>query len=132
DLLEKAAGVAGTMEAAARTLYRSLTRFKAYADYLQIWPGHGAGSACGKGLSAVPHSTVGYERRTNWAFGAASEEEFVAMVLAGQPEPPLYFAEMKRINKVGPRVLGGFRRPDRIAETRVGTLVEQALVIDTR
>ena len=56
DLLERAAGVGGTMEAGARTLFRSIQRFKAQPDYLQIWPGHGAGSACGKGLSAIPHS----------------------------------------------------------------------------
>ena len=69
DLLERAARHEGTMESAARTLFRSLQRFKSQPDWLQIWPGHGAGSACGKGLSAVPHSTVGYERRFNWAFG---------------------------------------------------------------
>ena len=58
DLLERAAGVGGTMEDAARTLFRSLQRFKRQPDWLQIWPGHGAGSACGKGMSAIPHSTV--------------------------------------------------------------------------
>jgi hydroxyacylglutathione hydrolase len=111
DLLEKAAKIVGTMEAGARTLYRSLNRFKQLPDYLQIWPGHGAGSACGKALGAVPFSTLGYEKIANWGFGAATEDEFVEMVLAGQPEPPKYFAEMKRINKEGPRLLGGFHRP---------------------
>ena len=48
-----------------------------HEDWLQIWPGHGAGSSCGKGISAVPHSTLGYERRFNWAFRAADEEDFV-------------------------------------------------------
>src|SRR5690606_42044174 len=53
--------------------------------------------------------------------------------LVGQPEPPKYFAEMKRINKEGPRVLGGLRRPQRLAETRLPRLMEQgALVVDTR
>jgi hydroxyacylglutathione hydrolase len=133
DLLERAAKVEGTMEAAARTLFRSLERFKRYPDWLQIWPGHGAGSACGKGLSAVPHSTVGYERRFNWAFEDMTEDQFVARVLAGQPEPPAYFAEMKRINKEGPRALGGFRRPERLAGRRLAGLLEAgALVIDTR
>lgn len=69
DLLERAAKVAGTMESAARTLFRSLQRFASRPDYLQIWPGHGAGSACGKALGAVPQSTLGYERVVNWAFG---------------------------------------------------------------
>ncbi|CAA9340091.1 MAG: MBL-fold metallo-hydrolase superfamily, partial [uncultured Gemmatimonadaceae bacterium] len=107
DLLEKAAGQAGTMEAGARTLFRSLERFRALPDHLQLWPGHGAGSACGKALGAVPSSTVGYERRANWGVATLDEEEFVRLVLAGQPEPPRYFAEMKRVNRAGPRLLGG-------------------------
>jgi hydroxyacylglutathione hydrolase len=111
DLLERAARVEGTMDAAARTLFRSIQRFKSQPDYLQIWPGHGAGSACGKGMSAIPHSTVGYERRFNWAFGVTDEAEFVRLVLEGQPDPPRYFGAMKRINKEGPRALGGLPRP---------------------
>lgn len=106
DLLERAARQAGTMDASARQLFRSLRRLEQYPDYLQLWPGHGAGSACGKALGAVPQTTLGYERRFNWAFAVRSEDEFVRTVLAGQPEPPSYFAEMKRINKSGPRILG--------------------------
>jgi hydroxyacylglutathione hydrolase len=133
DLLEKAANVRGTMEAGARTLFRSLEKFKQYPDYLQIFPGHGAGSACGKGISSVPNSTVGYERMFNWAFSYEDEEEFVQAVLAGQPEPPKYFAQMKRINQEGPRILGGIKRPQRLAENRLEKLLgEGALVIDTR
>ncbi len=133
DLLEKAARMEGTMEAGARTLFRSLQKFKEYPDYLQVLPGHGAGSACGKGISSVPNSTVGYERLFNWAFSYTDEDEFVQAVLAGQPEPPKYFAQMKKINKEGPRVLGGFRRPQRLGENRLEKLLEQgAIVIDTR
>ena len=133
DLLEKAAKMVGTMEAGARTLFKSLQRFKQLPDYLQIWPGHGAGSACGKALGAVPFSTIGYERIANWGFTVSDEREFVEMVLAGQPEPPRYFAEMKRINKEGPRVLGGFRRPERLPASRVeGLLADGELVVDTR
>ena len=133
DLLEKAAKVQGTMEASARTLFRSLQRFKAYPDYLQLWPGHGAGSACGKGLSAVPQSTVGYERRFNWALAVDDEDEFVRQVLTGQPEPPAYFAEMKRINRDGPRVLNGFATPQWLPEVRLPeVLARKALVIDAR
>jgi hydroxyacylglutathione hydrolase len=133
DLLEKAAKVEGTMDQAARTLFRSLQTFKLQPDYLQIWPGHGAGSACGKGLSAIPHSTVGYERMFNWAFAITDEDEFVRQVLAGQPDPPRYFAEMKRINRDGPSVLGKFTTAPRVEATRLGELLTQgAIVIDTR
>ena len=133
DLLERAAQIEGTIEQAARTLFRSLQPFKRYPDWLQIWPGHGAGSACGKGLSAVPHSTVGYEHLSNWAFAYDNEDAFVRAVLAGQPEPPKYFAEMKRINKEGPRVLHGFRRPERLPLTQLDqALSSKAIVVDTR
>jgi hydroxyacylglutathione hydrolase len=133
DLLEKAAGVSNTMEPGARALYRSIQRLKAFPDYLQIWPGHGSGSACGKSLGAVPQSTLGYERIANWALQDMTEEEFVTRVLAGQPEPPRYFAEMKRINKTGPRMLGGHRSPPQLPPERILELTEWgALVIDTR
>jgi hydroxyacylglutathione hydrolase len=134
DLLEKAAGVAGTMEAGARSLFASLRRFKAQQpDWLQIWPGHGAGSACGKGMSAVPHSTLGYEKLFNWALSEESEDAFVRAVLAGQPEPPKYFAQMKRINREGPEILNGFPQPQRMEpDALAGVLESGAMVVDTR
>ena len=134
DLLEKAAGVRGTMDAAARSLFRSLARFRAeQPDWLQIWPGHGAGSACGKGIGAIPQSTMGYEALTNWAFAHDDEDAFVRAVLEGQPEPPKYFAEMKRINKVGPRILDGFPEPPTLEPARLGpTLAGDAVVVDAR
>ncbi len=133
DLLEKAAKMQGTAEAGARQLFKSLAWFKTLPDHLQIWPGHGAGSACGKGMSAVPQSTVGYERRFNWAFGIEDEATFVKQVLEGQPEPPRYFAEMKRVNRDGPALLAGVARPPRVAEHRLASLLDAgAVVVDTR
>ncbi|HTH64468.1 MAG TPA: rhodanese-like domain-containing protein [Gemmatimonadales bacterium] len=133
DLLERAANVQGTMVASARQLFQSLQLLRALPDHLQIWPGHGAGSACGKSLGALPQSTLGYERIANWAFHIADETAFVNAVLEGQPEPPPYFGEMKRINRDGPRILGGWRRPQRIAAARVGELLAQGtLLVDTR
>lgn len=102
DLLERAAGIEGTMEAGARTLYKSLQEFLNRAtDGLQIWPAHGAGSACGKSLGAVAATTVGYEKLANWAFRSGSEVAFVNEVLSGQPDPPKYFKTMKHLNKIG-------------------------------
>jgi hydroxyacylglutathione hydrolase len=133
DLLERAAKVRGTMEEGARQLFRSLKRFRALPEYLQIWPGHGAGSACGKALGAVPQSTLGYEKRFNWAFGISDEAEFARAVLAGQPEPPRYFAEMKRINRSGPRVLGEYPPIVRLpSETLSATLAGGDPIVDTR
>jgi hydroxyacylglutathione hydrolase len=133
DLIERAVQVRGSMEESARQLFRSLQRFRTLPDYLQIWPGHGAGSACGKALGAVPQSTLGYEKRFNWAFGITVENDFVRAVLDGQPDPPRYFAEMKRINQAGPRLLGGIRRPARLpVETLSAVLNAGAVVVDTR
>jgi hydroxyacylglutathione hydrolase len=133
DLLERAAGRVGTMEAGAHALFHSLEKFRELPDHLQVWPGHGAGSACGKALGAVPSTTVGYEKIGNWGVATTDEDEFVRMVLEGQPEPPKYFAMMKRINKEGPRILGGLPRPARLPAARLAALLgEGAAVVDTR
>ncbi|MEP7116887.1 MAG: rhodanese-like domain-containing protein, partial [Acidobacteriota bacterium] len=126
------ANIKGTMEKGARVLWNSLQKFSSHEDWLQIWPGHGAGSACGKGISAIPYSTLGYERRFNWAFTTKTEDDFVARVLEGQPEPPTYFATMKMLNQRGPEM----RRttlPPRLDASRLAAVVAAgALVVDTR
>ena len=136
DLLESAAGMHGLREPSARTLYGSLPRFQALQDYIQVWPAHGAGSTCGKALGAVPQTTVGYEKLYNASLGAAAggEDAFVESILAGQPEPQMYFARMKRDNKLGAPVLGGLPSPRKITATELGQLVddENTLIIDTR
>jgi hydroxyacylglutathione hydrolase len=133
DLLERATGLTGTMEAGALTLFHSLRRFRALPDHLQVWPGHGAGSACGKALGAIPSTTVGYEKLGNWGVAATDETEFVRTVLAGQPEPSRYFAEMKRINKEGPRVLGAFPRPAHLGASSLDALLATGeVIVDTR
>jgi hydroxyacylglutathione hydrolase len=121
------------METGARQLFQSLQRFAGRPDYLQLWPGHGAGSACGKALGAVPSTTLGYEKVANWAFGLTDEDEFVRAVLAGQPEPPAYFAEMKRINRDGPALLGAWPRPPMLAATALAEVLRQGgVVVDVR
>ena len=133
DLLEKAAGIANTSVAGARDMYRSVQRFKTLPDYLQVWPAHGAGSACGKGLGAIPSTTVGYEKLFNTALSYEDEETFVRMLLDGQPEPPKYFAVMKRVNKEGPTVLGERTPTPRLALAELATLLADGeTVVDTR
>ncbi len=133
DLLEKAAGLANTAVTAARDMFRSLQRFRQLPDYLQVWPAHGAGSACGKGLGAIPSSTVGYEKRFNPAMAYDDEEAFVEYLLADQPEPPRYFAIMKRVNKEGPRLLQDLASPSHLPANRLPQLLEKgAQIIDTR
>jgi hydroxyacylglutathione hydrolase len=137
DLLESAAGQAGVMEPSARTLYASLRATADLPEHLQILPAHGAGSACGKALGAVPSSVMGYERKFNAAFREAltgSEDQFVEHILAGQPEPPLYFARMKRDNKLGPALLtdGKPPTPKRITADQLGEWIGKAAILDLR
>lgn len=133
DLLETAAGFAGTKALGARQQLASIRRLAALPDYLQVWPGHGAGSACGKALGAIPSTTLGYERLFNPAFQRSDEASFVAWLLDGQPEPPRYFAQMKRVNRDGPALLRDLPRPatlDRAAVER--ELAAGGQVIDLR
>lgn len=132
DLLERAAKVMGTMVAGARQLFASLQRLASLPDHLQIWPGHGAGSACGKALGAMPTSTLGYERRTNWAFAIDDAERFVTAVLEGQPAPPTYFGTMKRINRDGAPVLGEQGNVPTLPSSELSQALRDAQVVDLR
>ena len=131
DLLETAAGLEGTKERAARELVDSAHRFLQLPDYLQVLPAHGAGSACGKALGAVPQSTVGYERRFNAALADLDDEDrFVERMLSGQPSPPLYFARMKRQNRDGVPLLEKVPAPE--SRTPEQMLDEGLAVVDLR
>ena len=90
DLL---ASVGVTADELARLLYHSLhDRLLALPDATKVFPAHGAGSACGKQLSTETVSTIGEQRRTNYALAPMSEDEFVDAVTQGQSVAPLYFA----------------------------------------
>src|SRR5689334_15752548 len=133
DLLEEAAGFAGTKVSSARAQFANVQGLRDLPDYLQVWPGHGAGSACGKGLGAVPSTTLGYEKLFNPAFQIADENEFVDWLLDSQPEIPRYFGHMKRVNKTGPVLLGELSAPRRLADQSVlKSVAQDFFVIDTR
>lgn len=137
DLLEEAAGVMGTAEPGARRMFRSLKeKFLTLPDYVQIWPGHGAGSACGKALGAVASTTVGYERLFAWwadYLRRGDEEGFVQALLEGQPEAPYYFATMKRLNRDGMPILAGQPLPSQLSVEQFHQALQAgALLVDTR
>ncbi|GAA1050177.1 MBL fold metallo-hydrolase [Arthrobacter russicus] len=110
DLLDEAAGGTDTRYEGARQLFCSLReKLLTLPDYVQIYPAHGSGSACGRALGSVPSTTVGYERRFSWwgrHLDADDESQFVIELLAGQADAPAYFGRMKRQNRNGPQVLG--------------------------
>ena len=106
DLLDEVAGGQDSRYAGAKQLFNSLkTKFLTLPDYVQVWPGHGAGSACGKALGAISSTTVGYEKTVAWWVSYLNnndEQGFIDALLDGQPDAPQYFARMKRHNKQGP------------------------------
>ncbi|MFD5463871.1 rhodanese-like domain-containing protein [Kitasatospora sp. NPDC127059] len=97
DLLASA-GV--TAEELGRMLYRSVQhRLMGLPDEVRVFPAHGAGSACGKNLSTEKQSTIGAQRATNYACQPMSEDDFVAIVTAGQSAAPGYFAYDATLNR---------------------------------
>ena len=134
DLLEKAAGLKGTQDIGANQMFESINLFSNLPDYVQVWPGHGAGSACGKALGAVPSTTIGYEKKRNWAFQyGADKEGFVKFLLADQPESPKYFAKMKELNKVDRALLTEVPDLKQLTPNELLTAMNQGIkVIDTR
>jgi glyoxylase-like metal-dependent hydrolase (beta-lactamase superfamily II) len=91
-----------SVEEMARTLYRSLTeRLLSLPDHLMLYPSHYSGSVCGRGLSANPGSTIGFERRHNPALQLASEDAFVRALLDDIPPAPPHQAEIVAANRAG-------------------------------
>jgi glyoxylase-like metal-dependent hydrolase (beta-lactamase superfamily II) len=91
-----------TVEEMARTLHRSLTRrLMTLPDHVLLYPGHYSGSVCGRGLSANPASTIGFERAHNPALQFASEDEFVEALLRDIPPAPSQQAEIVAANRAG-------------------------------
>ena len=101
DLLgeERSRELAGQLHASL------MDKLLALPDPVQVHPGHGAGSLCGTAIGSAPHSTIGHERRHNPMLQHRSRQAFVDAVLQDLPETPAYFAELKRVNRIGPPLL---------------------------
>jgi hydroxyacylglutathione hydrolase len=100
------AGGEHTVEEMARMLYRSLTeRLLTLPDHLVLYPSHYSGSVCGRGLSANPISSVGFERRHNTALQLSSEGEFVAALTKDIPAAPEQQAAIVAANRSGSRLV---------------------------
>lgn len=118
----------------AEQLYQTVAdRLGRLADDLIVYPGHTAGSACGKKIGDAPTTTVGREKRFGYAFQAGTEEAFARIVLADMPAPPTYYPFVKRINAAGPALLrdlagGEPLLPGRVVEHQA----QGGVVIDAR
>ncbi|WP_435414235.1 MBL fold metallo-hydrolase [Polaribacter aestuariivivens] len=102
DLREKAGNMKSKREELAEMMYKTVTtKFSHLPDNSIVYPAHGAGSLCGKSMSDANKSTLGDERKNNWAFQKQSKEEFIDTLLDGQPFIPSYFGFNVDINKIG-------------------------------
>ncbi len=133
DLLASS-GSSFTADMLARLLYHSLhERILDLPDETRVFPAHGAGSACGKQLSSETSSTLGEQRRSNYALAAMTEDEFVAVVTEGQPVRPHYFSFDAQRNRQAHSLLDEHSPPPSLDLT---TVLERqrlgALALDTR
>jgi hydroxyacylglutathione hydrolase len=123
-----------TKEALAEMMYESLnTKIKPLHDRVIVYPAHGPGSACGKNIGKETFSTIGEQRKNNYALADVSKEAFIDMLTTGLSAPPAYFFEDARINKMGYLPLEavvekGLNKLS-IAELKAN---KTAIVIDTR
>lgn len=93
----------------AKELFRSVFEIAVnLPDSLEIYPNHGAGSLCGKGISSNESSTIGNEKKYNPAFERRDESSWISNILKGMPPAPPYFSRMKKINITGAPILGEY------------------------
>ena len=136
DLAQKAGSV--TKEDLAGWLFDSLrNKIMPLADEVLVYPGHGAGSACGKNMSDETWDTLGHQKETNYALRAdMTRDEFIAEVTAGLMPPPQYFAKNAKLNKTGYGSIDDVLERGAVAlePEAFEAMVEsqEALVLDTR
>ncbi|MGQ9806595.1 MAG: MBL fold metallo-hydrolase [Chlorobiales bacterium] len=136
DLAQKATGL--TQEQLAAHLFHSLrTKLMTLGDEVIVYPAHGAGSACGKNMSKETVSTIGAQKRFNYALREnMTEEEFIKEVTAGLLPPPMYFGFNVAMNKKGYESLNTVKsrgmKPLSPDEFEVAAEATNALILDTR
>ncbi len=123
-----------TKEELADKLYDSLhNKLMTLPDTTKVYPAHGAGSACGKNLSTELWSTMGEQRKTNYALRASSKEKFVELVTEGQPPAPGYFVYNAILNRKGRELLDEAEMPAAMSYDEVREAIKAgAILVDGR
>ena len=131
DLL---ASVGVTAEELGRMLYDSVQhKLMRLPDDVRVFPAHGAGSACGKNLSTEKQSTIGEQRRLNYACQPMSEDAFLEVVTGGQPTAPAYFVYNATLNKAERSVRDTDAAIPVLTDEQVDeALADGALLVDAR
>ena len=126
-----AAGAGYTPQQMASMMYDSLhEKLLKLDDAVEVYPAHGAGSLCGKNISKETSSTIGQQRRFNYALQPMPKEEFVRMMTADLAEAPRYFSYDATTNRRGARALGEIPRPARLTADEVKKW--DGIVLDVR
>ncbi len=123
-----------TAEQMAAMLYDSLhDKLLKLDDAVEVFPAHGAGSLCGRNISRDTSSTIGEQRRSNYALEPMPKERFVRMMTSDLPEAPAYFAMDAALNREGPGPIGGRSTPARLSPAEVALHANQGgVVLDVR
>jgi glyoxylase-like metal-dependent hydrolase (beta-lactamase superfamily II)/rhodanese-related sulfurtransferase len=131
DLL---ASIGYTRDELADLLYDSLhEQLMTLPDETRVFPGHGAGSACGKNLSTETQSTIGEQKATNYALLAESKQQFIDLVTEGQPPAPSYFVYNAVLNRKDRELLDETEMPTALDLARFDELVAGgAMIVDGR
>ena|ERR1051326_1002688 len=118
----------------ARMLYHSLhSKLLTLPDNVKVFPAHGAGSMCGRNISSETSSTIGEQRRFNYALQSMPEEAFIQMMTTDLPEAPSYFSRGARINLEGPVLLEELPDPIAFSPEAVQKMQRGGhLILDTR
>jgi rhodanese-related sulfurtransferase len=112
-------------------LYDSLhEKIMPLPDETEVYPAHGAGSLCGKSLSKETWSTLGEQKRTNYALQPMSKEEFVKLVSSDQPQVPAYFPKSAERNLEGPAAFEDLEKPRRLSSDEIAKF--DGVVLDVR
>jgi hydroxyacylglutathione hydrolase len=123
-----------TAEQMSGMLYDSLhDKLLKLDDAVEVWPAHGKGSLCGRNMSDETWSTIGWQRRFNYALQPMPKEDFVKMMTTDLPEAPAYFSKDAEMNRGGARPIAELPRPAALAPAEVYTLASRgATILDVR
>ncbi len=129
-----AGGKGYTSQMMAEMMYDSLHgKLLKLPDEVEVYPAHGAGSMCGRNMSKETSSTIGEQRKFNYALKPMSKEEFVTMMTADLPEAPVYFPRDAEINRSGARELSELQPPQALTPQQVLQFQEQGdVLLDVR
>lgn len=125
-----------TKEELASKMYDSLNnKIKKLSDDVIVYPAHGPGSACGKSMGKETFSTIGIQKKTNYALQEMTRDKFILAVTDGLSQPPQYFFEDARINQSGYNSIDEVIEKNKVAltiEKFQEFIMEGALILDTR